>query len=218
MLVLKESFNWVFKENLKMLLWMFFYILVISVIEKSLVNGALDTEGVNPTAVSQANVFWLSMIQNLKVLAITFFMCSYSMRSVNVKLGVWKQVKIQFYSVFAASVLGLFMALLASGVLSLILGDSEPEIRILITMFLFGLFMIVFYWHFFVMSIVRNKTSFMEKVLNSFSVFKHYKFVLGFMLLSFLTMLFSAAGATFVQSLVGNGYLSLVWELSLIHI
>jgi hypothetical protein len=213
--ILKESFKSVFFDMRKVAILMFIFTFLFSAIEMFFVGSAFDTLGEGNGVISSKSILTLSIIQNIKVLIITTFLCFFVTKAVSARLGAWGQVKAQFHAFFFGVFIGLIMAMIAGSLIGFFFDEATMEVQIFGITILFGLFMIIGYWHYYVMYNVRKKMQYsgvkyglgvMAK--DAFSIFKHWGYVLPFAGMSLLVMVASVAISSSVSVLTENQYAS----------
>jgi len=213
--ILKESFKWVMVDMRKAVIFMFVVTFLFSSLEAFVISSVLNTAGNDASVVSQQAVFGVSAIQNAKVLILTSFLCFFVTKVISAGLGAWGQVKAQFHAFFFGMFIGLLMALMAGSLINFVFKEQSLEIQMLGIAILFGLFMIMGYWHYYIMYTVRRKmaqsgvkygTAVMLR--DSFSIFKHWKYVIGFAGMSMLIMVLAIAAGSTISILIENAYVS----------
>lgn len=213
--ILKESFKWVFLDMRKVAFLMFIFTFLFSAVETFFVGSAFDTLGEVNGVISSKSILTLSIIQNIKVLIITGFLCFFVTLTLTTRLGAWGQIKAQFHAFFFGVFIGLVMAMIAGSLIGFFFDDATLDMQIFGITILFGLFMIIGYWHYYVMYSVRKKMQYsgvqyglsvMAK--DAFSIFKHWSYVLPFAFMSLLVMIASVALSSSVSVLTENQYIS----------
>lgn len=213
--ILKESFNWVFNDMRKTVVFMFFSVLIFSVLETFFITSTFNTGGASASQISQESIMFLSVIQNIKVLIITGFLCVFISKAISANLGFWGQIKAQFHAFFFGVFIALILAMASGSLINVLFGDATLEVQIFGITVLFGLFMIMGYWHYYIMYSVRRKMQhsgirygLLVMLKDILSIFKHWNYVVGFTAMSLLVMVVSLSANAGISAFAENAYIS----------
>tara|TARA_R110001583_G_scaffold4718_1_gene26860 strand:+ start:20876 stop:21610 length:735 start_codon:yes stop_codon:yes gene_type:complete len=213
----KDSFKWIFVKMRKPTFLMVVLLMIAALVEAFTVNSAFNLASLNNGDISQSHVLKLSLIQNAQVIILTAFLCYFISNAVNANLGIWGQFKAQFYAFFFSVFVSLILAMVAGSLIRFFLDDSNMEMQILGVTILFGLFMVMCYWHFYTMYLVRRKMQLMGikhttkmMLCDTFSIFKHWGSVaeLSFSLL--LITVLSIGCSSVISTAIESVYVSVI--------
>lgn len=214
---LKDSFKWVIFDMRKTTMLMVVLLVVAALIEAFTVNSAFNVASLNDGDISQSHVIKLSIIQNVQVLILTAFLCYFMSRVIDANVGAWGQIKAQFHAFFFSVFVGLVLAMIAGSLMNFLLAGENLEMQILGITLLFGLFMIMCYWHYYAMYLVRRKmqnmgVKYTTKVMliDTFSLFKHWSYVVRLSLFMLTITVASVAFSSLISATVDSIYIGTV--------
>lgn len=218
---LKDSFKWVFFDMKKTTILMAVLLASAALIEAFTVNSALNVASLNDGDISQSHVIKLSLIQNSQVLILTAFLCYFISKVIGASVGTWGQIKAQFHAFFFSVFVGLVLAMIAGSLMSFFFEGGNMEMQIIGITLLFGLFMIMCYWHYYAMYLVRRKMQSMgikytTKVMltDTFSLFKHWSYVVRLSLFMLAVTVVSVAFSSLVSATLDSIYIGAIAKVA----
>lgn len=187
---------------------------VVALIEVMTVHSAFGVASLNDGDISQSQVLKLSLLQNAQVLILTGYLCYFVSKVIGANVGFFGQMKAQFYALSFSVFVGVVLAMVSGSFIGFFLDGANVEMQILGITILFGLFMIMCYWHYYAMYLVRRKMQNMgvkysakTMLLDTFSIFKHWTYVIRLSVAMLAVTVSSVMSSSLISAMSDSMYL-----------